>query len=448
MVKKLSVDRPAGESEIIEAGQALVVFTSNIPGNAATDIGRRTSVSVASKNVEVVTWGDKNDLPQYRESLVVNNQIVPSLMKRKRDIICGQNFYAYLEQYDDNGNRNIREASMPPMAEAFFRVFRNMAPDIIADALKHETSFVEFVVNRDGSLNAMQSLEAKYMRAAPKAGGRINTWYWSNAWTNTMRKALNNQGEMLDSIPVFNPTKKQAKYLIVNTDMMFNDGYYPIPSWWGSRHWIELANVIPLFHAANLRNMSAPRWVLVIPHDYFTDYEALNAATTEEERAKLRASEKAARQSFIDDFNSLVTGVENSGRTLTVQSIQEEVMGKIVDKRIHIEPLIIDLRDEALLKLYDASNVANTSAQGLHPTLANIETQGRLSSGSEIRNAYLLWLVIAAPYYRSILEGIVEHARERGWIEREFRYAIRDAELTTLADNPAGVRPAQTQVGK
>jgi hypothetical protein len=208
---------------------------------------------------------------------------------------------------------------------------------------------------------------------------------------------------------------------------MMNDGYYPIPSYWGSRHWIELANVIPVFHAANLRNLSAPRWMLVIPHDYFTDYEALNAAITEEDRQKIRSSEKAARQAFVDDFNKLVTGVENNGRTLTIQSVQEEIMGKIVDKRIQVEPLVIDLRDEALIKLYDASNVANISAQGLHPTLANIETQGRLSSGTEIRNAYLLWLIIAAPYYRNDLMAIVEHAKEQ-WVGRgglRVRYSRR-----------------------
>jgi hypothetical protein len=148
----------------------------------------------------------------------------------------------------------------------------------------------------------------------------------------------------------------------------------------------------------------------------------------------------------VDDFNTLVTGLENNGRTLTIESIQEEVYGKLIDKRITVEPLVIDLRDEALIKLYEASNVANISAQGLHPTLANIETQGRLSSGTEIRNAYLLWLIIAAPAYREYLYQVVDLAKKiNGWPE-DIHFAIRDAELTTLAENPGGIQPSETPI--
>lgn len=92
--------------------------------------------------------------------------------------------------------------------------------------------------------------------------------------------------------------------------------------------------------------------------------------------------------------------------------------------------------------------MANISAQAIHPTLANIETAGKLSSGTEIRNAFLMYLIIAAPVYRDMLQEVVELVKqENGW-PTDIQYAIRDAELTTLAENPAGVQQAKTPIGE
>jgi hypothetical protein len=59
-----------------------------------------------------------------------------------------------------------------------------------------------------------------------------------------------------------------------------------------------------------------------------------------------------------------------------------------------------------------------------------------------------LWLIIAAPSYRDEIGELVELEKKIGGWPADVHYAIRDAELTTLADNPAGVRPAETTVGK
>lgn len=446
--------RPAATTTL-GTGNVLVQFATMLPGNAATDVGKPTRISIAGTSADIVTWGEKNDLPNYREELIQGNNIVPALVKRKRDIICGQDWYAYRERFEDGSSGPIKrimdEVPMTPDQKAFFRMFKPEARKLVGELCKHEFGIAEFILNMDGSLAKIKRLETKHVRAGRKnAIGEIVRYWWSNAWTNEQQKQTNTQDRVLRELPVYDETlsaeKRQDRFVLPLCDDLLNDGYYPIPSYWGGRYWIELANSIPIFHLANLRNLSAPRWLLIIPHDYFRDYVRWNAALTDADRDALLTEEMQKKQAFVDDFNTLVTGLENNGRTLTIESIQEEVYGKLIDKRITVEPLVIDLRDEALIKLYEASNVANISAQGLHPTLANIETQGRLSSGTEIRNAYLLWLIIAAPAYREYLYQIVDLAKKiNGWPE-DIHFAIRDAELTTLAENPGGMQPSETPI--
>lgn len=448
MEKKLS-NVPVGEQMLV-SGNAAVFFTTVVPGNATTDIGKPSKQAIGGRSVEFVAWGDKNNLPNYREEVATGNNIVGSLIRRKRDIVCGQGWYAYRERYEDDGSgmmkRIVDEVPMPDGAKAFFEKFRMEGKKIVGEMMKHEMCIVEFIRNRAGGLSALNATETKHIRAAPKVEGQIKTFIWSNAWTEPQRRQLKTGDQVAIPIPIYNNVEgagRQDRFCIPLMDDLFSDGYYPIPAWWGGRHWVELSNIIPLFHLNNLKNMSAPRWLLIIPHDYFLDYEKYNSATDESTKAEVLSHAQAKKQAFVNDFNELVNGVENTGKTLTIESVREEVYGKMVDKRITVEPLVIDLRDDALIKLYESSNVANISGQGLHPTLANIETQGRLSSGTEIRNAFLMWLVIAAPAYRDHLMRIVNLVKTiEGW-PADIQYAIRDAELTTLAENPGGVQTSE-----
>lgn len=438
---------------ITGGGGAVVQFESALPSTATLDVGKEVKVSTpAGQQVKIMQWGANNDLPQVREQLIIGNNIVPALIERKRNIIAGQEWYAYKEKFVDDGSGQMRkdrdEVPMPDAAAAFFKKFRRSGAQLLGELLKHNMAMPEFVRGvRDGNkIVSVKSLKVKYCRAGKKnAEGEIPVWYWGNYWQKGARVAT--EDKMIRELPIYNGDKKQARFVLPLMDDLFDDEYYPVPAYWGGRHWITLSNIIPLFHEANLRNGALPRWHLIIPHDYFQDYEAMNNATDADERAALLNKFQAREQQFVDDFNEVMTDIGNSGRTLVTKSEVIEALGGKYDRQIKIEPIEIDMGDEKLLKLFEASNVANISAQALHPTLASIQTDGKLSSGTEIRNAFLMYLIIAAPVYREMLQEVVDLVKmENGWPD-DIKYAIRDAEMTTLAENPAGMQAAETQVG-
>ena len=447
------VRRLAPNTYHVAAGGGAVVTFSKLPPQATFDTGNVTRVTVpnSERSVQVVYWGKKNDLPQYREELVTGNNIVPGLIERKRDIVCGQGWYAWKKRYvegPDGQRRLLRdEVEMTPEVEQFFKVFKKESRRLVGQAMLHGIMMPEFITDLGKRIKTVRSLEMRYCRAAEKnALGDIDTWYWANFWAN--EKNVKKDKRVLRDLPVFQEGKKQKRFVLPIQDDLFSDGTYPVPAYWGGRHWINLSNIIPIFHENNLENGQTPRFQVIIPHDYFWDYEAMQRATTEAERLLLEDIVKSKEEQFIEDFNAVLTDISNAGRTLVTKSEIVEAMGGKFEKRIHIEEIKYDMKDEALLKLFAASNVANVSAQMLHPTLASVETGGKgIGSGTEVRTAFLLFLIIAAPKFRDMLDEIVDLVKTvNGW-PQDVYYSIRDAELTTLADDPAGVRESETPVG-
>lgn len=140
----------------------------------------------------------------------------------------------------------------------------------------------------------------------------------------------------------------------------------------------------------------------------------------------------------MDDINAFLAGENNAGRTIFTKKELDELSKTW--KGIEILPLNFDLKDSALLELFDKSNTANFSAQGFHPTLANVETQGRLSSGTEMRNAFLMYVLTSTPQPRKLIFKNIELVkRVNGWQEDVF-YGIRDFELAPLSESKSGVQ--------
>jgi hypothetical protein len=440
--------RLAPNTYLVGGGKAVLQFAA-LPGEATNDVGKITPFTPpdGGESVDVAFWGKQNDLPFYREELIAGNNIVPALIERKRNILLGQGWYAYKERYEDDDDgmmkRVVDEVPMDMDMEAFFKKFKKEAARLVGDWLKHSMCMPEFVRGLGDKIVSVKALEIKYCRAAKKnAMGDIPRWYWCNYWQR--KNSIKEADRLLQTLTIYDPAskKKQPKFVLPLMDDLFNDCYYPIPAYWGGRHWITLSNIIPLFHEANLKHGSAPRFHIIIPHDYFWDYAAMNATTegSEDYQKVLKTAEEKEKQ-FVIDFNSVLVGVGNTGRPIVTKSEIIEALGGKYEKRIQIEKIDYNINDEALLKLYAASNVANVSAQALHPTLASIETGGKgIGSGTEIRNAFLLYLIIAAPVVRDMLMEVVEVVKtENGW-PADVKFGIRDAEMTTLAENPSGMQ--------
>jgi len=423
---------------VLEDAQAVVTRTSPTYQHP---IGGTISVSVAGADqmATVMEWGSDNDLPAMRERLIADNNIVPSLLATRRDITLGAGLMTYTERWEGD-ERIVEEVAMPTEMRMFFeqinveRYLRTAAKNL----MMHAMVFTEFRRNRGGDVIDMRCLESRHLRAEEMDEmGQINNYYWSGQWGH-QRDRERRIHRPATRIPVYDPTRLQSKFLLATgDDLLTIDEYYYTPYWWGSEEWIRLANCIPAFHQANLDHGYSIRYHIEIPKDYFK--AATGPAQTDELRKAAEEAENSARQDFLDRLNKFLAGVTKAGRSVVTEYEINKALGKDFPG-IKITPLEIDLQDEALLKLFEKSNQAVISSQGVHPTLANIESQGRLSSGSEIRNAFLMYLAIKTPLPRKILlEPLRLLQREMGWDEN-IQFGFRDIELTRLDEERSGIQ--------
>jgi hypothetical protein len=162
---------------------------------------------------------------------------------------------------------------------------------------------------------------------------------------------------------------------------------------------------------------------------------------TADGRKSAADKERSAKETFLKTLNSFLAGEEQAGRALVTDYEINKQLGKEFPG-IKVTALNPDLKDEALLKLFDKSNEANMSGSGVHPTLAAIQTQGKLSSGSEILNAFNMYVAIKTPVARElILESINLVHKANAWGEG-LVWGFRDIQLKTQDQAPNGAAPA------
>jgi len=440
----MSVDQISDNCYVSTFQSTGVVVTFS---DASLADSRESVISTRVGSTRIRSWGAANNIPQFREQVVMENNIVPSLLATKCDITLGGGLYAYKEVFQaDGGKRNTVEVPMPAIMQDWMdKVDIDTYLDTAAKNLFfHANVFTEMTRTKGGEIDMIKAQECRHVRSGMQnEQGRVENYYLSGSWVLSAAQSQGIKQSMPIPVPAYNAKfPSQAKFIYHSGDSLLSDDYYYTPYWWGSLNWIELANAIPIFHKANINNGYTIRFHIEVPKGYFEQkpttqaVEAINKASTEAQNKK---------QAFMEKVNDILAGASNAGRALFTEYDLNLVLGKDMPG-IKITPINVDIKDQALLQLFEKSNQANISAQGIHPTLANIETAGRLSSGSEIRNAFLMYLIIKTPRPRRILlrplNKIVREAN--GW-PKDVHIGFRDMEITTLAESPAGHQEAAVE---
>lgn len=441
----MKFERISDSSFYCQEREALVIFSST----PNMDVGKVQTISPKNikKSIKVQFWGEKNLLPQERKKLVSENNIVGTLIATKRDITVGSGLMCYRERIIDGiddkpSKRIIDEIITPTEMQAFFDKLEHDDYFLKAcgDLMFHQNVFTEFVRAVDGKPMSIKHLPAEQVRAEEQdVDGFIKNYYRSGFWHK-----INDPKSKVTEINNYNDELEEAqnRFLLHCGDSLLNDGTYNIPTWWGSKTWIELANAIAHFHKSNLENGFSIRYIIEVDRDYFRNNSS--SAQTPEEILVNSTAENQAKSEFTDRMNDLLAGEKNAGRAIFTEMETNRANGQQYSG-VKVTPLTVDLKDEAMLRLFESSNQAVISAQGMHPTLASIETQGKLSSGTEIRNAFLMYLIIKTPLPRAILlKPIKLFAKLMGW-DPTIKFGFRDVELAALSEDKSGSKES-TQV--
>lgn len=401
------------------------------------------------KSYKFRTCGKNNLLPQDREKRLRQNYLFPRLLETQRKVTIGGGALLHEKRYHAEGSDTI-EIKMPDAINAFFKknkVNRQLGK-AGAELFKHGGFFVEFLRDKQGmigkksQISSFKVLDTVKVRAALQDdNGDIPVYLLCGNWAKA-GKTENGENFTVKAIPNYKgEDKPQDKFILYVGNDFFFDGYYYDPVYVGIDDWLDVSNKVPEFHNANVDNGYFLRFQIEIPFDYFTNYELKEIwdSLSEDEKKKEVEAEQRREDKFIEDINKFLTGHLQTGRAIFTKYELDRETGKVFPG-IKITPIEGNLYDEALLKLQESASAAIVSASGMHPAIANIQTAGKLSSGSEIMNAYNAYLQIQAPFDRQIiLDGTLNFIHEiNGWGD-DYLWLFKDNKMVTLDKNKEGV---------
>jgi len=369
---------------------------------------------------------DQNLTPDNIIKTIFSNNITLGILKTRRDFTMGNGISIFRHEIVEGKKQTVLlDWNNYPEIKNFFlvsnvdEVLRNAALDL----LYFGNAFVEFVYNKGNTIMSLHHHDASTVRSGVSNNGLVSRFFVCDDWSRPKYDEANSKDNNVLVVNGYDrkvPKNGFPKAIMHLKSYMPGFPYYPLPDWYGAMNWISLANEIPLWHLSGIRNGYNIRWHIEVPMSYFEQFP---------NDKKLEAKEKLRR-----DMNEWLAGSENVGKAF-VSYIKQN--GLEADKW-KITPLEAKLNDEAFTMLFEQSNMAMTSAHGLHPTLAAVDTQGKLSSGSEMRNAYLVYMALKTNAIRSLLlQPLLEIKKINGWVG-EVEFGFEDIEITKLDTNPTG----------
>jgi hypothetical protein len=432
------------EPFIVGNGSAVVVYNAN----SQRTIQATGTVVISDKGENMIEWGYNNTLPDEREDLIANNNIVPQLLATKRNIILGQGLKAYRENYV-NGEKQIERVEMPQEIEEWLEdneIESVYLPLAVKNLLIHGNVFTEFIPFRE--YWKIKIIESRFVRAQKQnAKGQIPNYFLYGSWKLLREdQKTEHEPQTIRSFSMENFELKR-KCLMQCADRLLGGPYYFAPHWEGAATWIKVANCIPEFHHHNLRNGYTPRFLIKIPNDYFVrslpEHVRRLESTDVKEFAK---AEFALRQKFVDKMNKFFAGTENAGRAMITTKFKEQFGSSTSYSEIELQEIDANIQDEAMLKLFESSNSANTSSHGTPPALAGIATGAKMTSGSEIRNLYNFYQLTAAPQPRNIILKPIKTALKEQLKKYNIKLGFIDVQLATTDTNRTGT--VETQIAE
>lgn len=418
----------------LEGSKAIVFFSKK-----TSSLLPKSSI-VRGGALEYCKWFDasKNLEPSELLQVVMNNNMAPSILATQAKFTVGEGIRTYEEVIVDGKVK--KEVKVIPAIEKFIE--NNNLNEVLYRAAKDYfvlgNFFLQGVFNSLKKVVKVVHTDASTVRLSAPNSKMEHDYFVCSNWKSPIYDENDPQkgnctriAGMTERNPFKDNTdewKQEFFPHFMYHGKEYNPGspYYGIPGWYGTRKWLELSNLIPEWHINTLKNGHSIRYMVEISEQVFAGVK--------------KEDLKEAKIKLQNEINEYLAGIENAGKSLFINMPHQFYTEKGL---IRITPIDNNLNDAAYTQLFQNSNNASTSGFAMSPTLAGIETAGKLSSGSEIRNAHEMWVSVHAERPRSVLIHFLDQIKIiNGW-DKEYptlKFGFENARITTLAESPTGVQ--------
>lgn len=375
---------------------------------------------------DIVYWGLGNDYPQTVRDRFSKNTLIPETLSKKAAFWLGGGVFAAENELSE-------EMVKDPEIRVFMKSIstNRYLEEGLLDLAWYVNGFPEFILSKDRSkIVQIHANETAYCRW----GRNLDKVYINANWPNARatdpetivlpvinpyrwdRIEAVRQGKAYKYVyPISFPSVGRSYYQLANTDSIISSG------------WLDVLEAIPQFKKYGLANQMSLLYHIEVSADYWEKVYGDRWAEADFD------GKMAIRDEFLADLMKKLTNVQNAHSSVLTDKWVDD-FGKENGVTIHV---LNDVKTDG--KYNEDNSEGNASvlyAAGMHGTLVGYSpaNAAQRSGGSDMRQAFWIFLTLSNLVRRRILELFYFVAEYNGWLERwpDLTFKFRDTLLTTL----------------
>ena len=241
---------------------------------------------------------------------------------------------------------------------------KKIAPIVTKQLVLHSRVYFKLCFNDKGKLTKIENLSPEKLRRSRDG----KTYFICEDWASRI--------DVLEITP-YHPLNREWEQLFIYELPCIGQDYYPLPQYSSALNFAFLSGELSYLAKSNIQNAVFPSFAMMFP----------KRPQSEEEKNVLRRT--------IDKLK----GAENAGKAVAFFANSAEQMPKI-------ESLPTNSND----KLFQEASSLNTEqicfAHTIDPILMGVRTTGALGSGSDIKQAYVIFEKNVVKPLREIVQDI------------------------------------------
>ena len=304
-----------------------------------------------------IPFGQDNLYPEILNQMYYSSPLHGAIVDYKVNAVIGGGFNIIIDKLTN-------EEKLELYAFEKKIKLKKTAAIVTKQLIIHNRVYFKLCFSEKGKLTKVENLSPEKLRRSRDG----KTYFICEDWSSRI--------DVLEIVP-YHPLNKEYEQLFIYELSCIGQDYYPLPQYSSALNFAFLSGELSYLAKSNIQNAVFPSFAMMFP----------KRPQSEEEKNVLRRT--------IDKLK----GAENAGKAVAFFANSPEQMPKI-------ESLPTNSND----KLFQEASSLNTEqicfAHTIDPILMGVRTQGALGSGSDIKQAYVIFEKNVVKPLREIVQDI------------------------------------------
>ena len=304
-----------------------------------------------------IPFGQDNLYPEILNQMYYSSPLHGAIVDYKVNAVIGGGFNIIIDKLTN-------EEKVDLYAFENKIKLKKIAPIVTKQLVIHNRVYFKLCFSEKGKLTKVENLSPEKLRRSRDG----KTYFICEDWSSRI--------DVLEIVP-YHPLNKEYEQLFIYELPCIGQDYYPLPQYSSALNFAFLSGELSYLAKSNIQNAVFPSFAMMFP----------KRPQSEEEKNVLRRT--------IDKLK----GAENAGKAVAFFANSPEQMPKI-------ESLPTNSND----KLFQEASSLNTEqicfAHTIDPILMGVRTTGSLGSGSDIKQAYVIFEKNVVKPLREIVQDI------------------------------------------